>query len=121
MRTLEPPLEIRLRVRTRDPRAALLFAAEVDDPAGKTPQVTVRGGSAFAGARGIRRALFYRKPAVRTTRPKIQAGSLVPDGRWRELRLSSSALGRYGLRRWSFLRPLGNVDLDDIRITDPAA
>jgi hypothetical protein len=45
VRTLEPPLEIRLRVRTRDPRAALLFAAEVDDPAGKTPQVTVRGGA----------------------------------------------------------------------------
>ncbi len=121
MRTLEPPLEIRLRVRTRDPRAALLFAAEVDDPAGKTPQVTVRGGSAFAGAPGIRRALFYRKPAVRTTRPKIQAGSLVPDGRWREVRLSSSALGRYGLRRWSFRSPPRECDLDDTRIRDRRA
>ena len=118
VRTLEPPREIRLRVRTTDPRAALLFAAEVDDPIRKTPQVTVRVGSLSAGAPGTRRALFYRKPAIRTIRPKIQAGSLVADGRWHELRLSSSALGRYGLRRWSFLRPLGNVDLDDIRITD---
>lgn len=121
VRTLEPPRELRLRVRTRDPRAALLFAAEVDDPARKTPQVTLRVGSASAGSPLTRRALFYRKPAVRTTRPNIQAGSLVPDGRWRELRLSSSALGRYDLRRWSFLRPLGNVELDDIRITDPRA
>lgn len=121
VRTLEPPRELRLRVKTRDPGAALLFAAEVDDPARKTPQVTLRVGSASAGTLSTRRALFYRKPAVRTTRPDIRAGVLVPDGRWRELRLSSSALGRYGLRRWSFLRPLGDVDLDDIRITEPPA
>ena len=122
VRTFEPPQELRLRVRTRDPNAALLLAAEVDDPARRVPQVTIRVGHPSAGGPASRRALIYRSPAIRTARPETRAGSLVPDGRWREVRLSRSDLRGYRLRRWAFVRPLGDIDLDDARLVpDPGS
>jgi hypothetical protein len=119
-RTLVPRHTARLRVRTRDAGAALLFRVEVDDsrravmhavvkvPVGPTPESTT-------GPR-----IEYRVPTRGHSAYLRSPMALSPDGDWQAIHLDGPRVvdeaGGLKFRRWESLRVVGDVDVSEIEL-----
>lgn len=125
VRTPNPASRLRLRVRTTDEHAHLLLAAEIDDPrkAHVTASIEFGGSAKQAAGPQMKPSLFFRieLPGGENegaTSPLLLApGELRPDGKWHDVTIEFPRNPQdYLFRRWDFLRPIGRIDIDDIRI-----
>jgi hypothetical protein len=121
VRTLAPKPSLRLRFRTNDTKAKLLLVAEVDDlqKRDRFVVVEVKHDTGAGQSLTVDKAVFFRGGTGRFT--YVPAGLSFPiDGDWHFVALRGDQLlsktKRYIFRRWSHVRFIGTIDIDDIEV-----
>lgn len=128
-RSLRPYSELRVTVRARDKSAKLLAVAEVNDMKKQfnTVVFSVEPGvdKIVPGRPVYQQTAGFRSPGSRKLLPQLPVPTqLQPDDQWATIALDGRALlegsDRYTFSRWSYLRFIGNVDVEQIGLSNAA-
>jgi hypothetical protein len=124
VRTLSPASTLRMKVRSTESNTKIVLVAEVDDLERKHFRVALEVVSISEGAPSpsIGPSISFRSPETRPPIPHAASyNTLRTDGQWQELSIGGNELfgktKRYTFRRWSFVRFIGTMDVDSLRLT----
>jgi hypothetical protein len=123
LRVLHPKPILRMRLRTTDPNAKLLFMLEVDDRDQKDTYIVIEGAPSAKHGQGITMGpgMSFRSNRGRGKATRVPAEvTFRADGKWYPITIHGDQLldgtKRYVFRRWGYMRIIGNVDIDDINM-----
>jgi hypothetical protein len=110
-----------LRIKTTDAQAKLQFVMEVDDPQQTYTHLVVVVSANAEASRNVTLAgmIPYRAKVAEEQIPYVQPEVALPvDGAWHPLVLQGNQIlkgtQRYVFRRWSHVRIIGNVEVDEV-------
>jgi hypothetical protein len=121
LRRLYPATGVQLQLRTSDSGARLQLMAEVDDPQAQYNRVVVElAPGRSSSSTGTGPYPYYRDRNGQESLPYIRLRtSWSANGRWTTINLQQSILGnRYTVRRWEMARPVGNLDLAELTVSN---
>ena len=125
VRSLKPPTKVRMRVRTRDAAAELRFVAEVDDRENKDTHVVVTA-VADGKPKGARAEATPFRANAKGFWPSVPGSrSAWHDGAWHDITIEGAEVlggnSRFSFRRWSHVRVVGAVEVEQVEVTGRAA